>query len=793
MTRSSSSIFLASALAVSAGCSMGASPAGGHDVTCKSTSNCPAGQTCDPTYHLCVVADGGAAGMDGGSAVADAGTCAIGGELFAAFAYNPNDPCQTCQPAVSTTAFTNLPAGVPLDGGCQAGEVCENGQCTRGCFFPPAVFVAEGGLEAANPCHLCAPDRSTTAWTDLTGAPADGGCGAGEVCNAGTCAAGCVIAGAFVPPDAASPANACAACIPETSTAGYSPVSGTACDGGAVCNLGACQAGCFIDGGFVSPNTLAADPCEGACFPSTNLFGWSFASDYGPCDGGICQHGVCTPGCFIGNVPYPEGTAEPGDSCQTCRPASSTSNWTELNGGVCNSSGGNYCQGGQCVLGCVIDGGFVPNNTQAGGACLTCNPTFLATDWSPLAGQAPCDGGFCAEPADCVPECSTDAGYVMADVLNAADPNQCCVPSTNKYGWTDGFTVHSGPATGLQPSGIAAGKLYGTGNDDLAVANTHDDTISVFKNQGDGTFGAAKTLSLASGSGPVAVTIGDLGNGNPDIAVASSLTSTVTVFLNDGQGNFSDGGTYSVGVNPKDIAVADFQHQGSADLAVAYSVSGKIGVLLNKADGSATFQAQSTYSAGASPFALAVGDFNGDTHPDIAVANVTGAVVLVNTASPSPPVWGNAFSTWATVSVASPQSIAAVDIDRDGKIDLVVTDASGNVDVFRNTSTGTNLAAAVTTSLGGTVLPSKVVAGDFNGDSKPDIAVVDNNSSTVYVLINESTPGSVSFAAPATYHVGQSPVSLATGLFNSDTLPDLAVVNSVGSPPFLSILLGNCP
>ncbi len=780
MTRSSSSIFLASALAVSAGCSMGASPAGGHDVTCKSTSNCPAGQTCDPTYHLCVVADGGAAGMDGGSAVADAGTCAIGGELFAAFAYNPNDPCQTCQPAVSTTAFTNLPAGVPLDGGCQAGEVCENGQCTRGCFFPPAVFVAEGGLEAANPCHLCAPDRSTTAWTDLTGAPADGGCGAGEVCNAGTCAAGCVIAGAFVPPDAASPANACAACIPETSTAGYSPVSGTACDGGAVCNLGACQAGCFIDGGFVSPNTLAADPCEGACFPSENLFGWSFASDYGPCDGGICQHGVCTPGCFIGNVPYPEGTAEPGDSCQTCRPAVSTSNWTGLDGGTCDVGGGNYCQGGQCVLGCVIDGAFVPNNTRAGGACLYCDAAFLATDWSPLGGQAPCDGGFCDGQAGCVQECSTDAGYVMADVLNAADPNQCCVPSTNKYGWTDGFTVHSGPATGHLPVSIEAGKIFGSGNVDLVVSNSGDATIDVFAGHGDGTFGTAQSVSV--GNGPIAVAVADLGNGHPDIAVANQGDSTVMVLMNNGSGTFAAPVQYAVGTSPLDLVVGDFQHSGSADIAVADSAWGDVGILLNA--GSGTYQAQRTYTAGTSPLALAVADFNGDGLPDLAVANGGGtAMVLLNGSS------GTTFMPWgAAVAVNGPKSVAAADIDGDGKPDLVVSDAAGNVHVFLNSGSGL---AATATTVSASGLPSKVIAADFNGDGKPDLAITNNFASNIFVLINESTPGTVKFATAASYPVGTSPVSLVAADFNGDSLPDLGVVNNGART--LSILLGNCP
>ena len=89
---------------------------------------------------------------------------------------------------------------------------------------------------------------------------------------------------------------------------------------------------------------------------------------------------------------------------------------------------------------------------------------------------------------------------------------------------------------------------------------------------------------------------------------------------------------YGVGTEPWSVAVGDFNGDGKPDLAVAnggdnYDVS----VLLGNGDG--TFQAAVNYPTGGFfPYALAVGNFNGDTKPDLAVAgfnNNSGGAVSV--------------------------------------------------------------------------------------------------------------------------------------------------------------------
>src|SRR5207302_1161458 len=139
-------------------------------------------------------------------------------------------------------------------------------------------------------------------------------------------------------------------------------------------------------------------------------------------------------------------------------------------------------------------------------------------------------------------------------------------------------------ATG--PSSVAVGDFNGDGKLDLAVTTEAGspapplpaDTVSVLLGNGDGTFQAAPNSPVGT-VGPSSVAVGDFnGDGVPDVAVASAAptlsgtgtgSGTVSVLLGNGDGSFRASLNVAVGMDPRFVAVGDFNGDGVPDLAVA--------------------------------------------------------------------------------------------------------------------------------------------------------------------------------------------------------------------------------
>src|SRR5436190_18980822 len=70
--------------------------------------------------------------------------------------------------------------------------------------------------------------------------------------------------------------------------------------------------------------------------------------------------------------------------------------------------------------------------------------------------------------------------------------------------------------------------------------------------------------------------------------------------------------------------------------------------------------------------------------------------------------------------------------------------------------------------------PITIAVGDFNGDGVPDLAVADEGSNNVAVLIGN---GDGSFRPATVFPVGPNPCGVVVGYFNGDGVRDLAVSN----------------
>ena len=345
---------------------------------------------------------------------------------------------------------------------------------------------------------------------------------------------------------------------------------------------------------------------------------------------------------------------------------------------------------------------------------------------------------------------------------------------------------------GSSPQRNVAADFNGDGIMDLAVADGPNNQILVMLGNGDGTFQSPVPYSV--GSGPSTLVAGDFdGDGKLDIAVGDGDTS-IYVLQGNGDGTFHVDPIFSVaGAGPWDLAVGDFNGDGKLDLACVNQTDSTISIFLGNGDatfnGFGFFQPPATLATNANPGQMTVGDFNGDGILDIAVVNFgsfAGDTVSV--------FLGNGNGTFKPkvdydVSLA-PLSIVAADFNGDGKLDLAVADSCG-------TSTPCGRPGLVSILLGngdGTFqphvdypagsFPYTIVAGDFNGDGKLDVAVSDLDSFKVTILAGV---GDGTFVSSTTVPTSGSPVGLLAADFNRDGQMDLAVGTGSG----VNILLQN--
>jgi hypothetical protein len=262
------------------------------------------------------------------------------------------------------------------------------------------------------------------------------------------------------------------------------------------------------------------------------------------------------------------------------------------------------------------------------------------------------------------------------------------------------------------------------------------------------------------------------------IAVALFMASALAASASE----FTTAVNYAVGNSPISLAVGDFNGDGAPDLAVADLTSGKVSILLGKGNG--TFQTAVKYSAGSRPISVAVGDFNGDGFLDLAVVNnLSSGMVSILLGKGD----GTFTAEAAYAAGTSSRSVAVGEFNGDGDLDLAVANqGSDNVSILLGNGNG-SFQAPVNYNAG--TQPVFVTASDLGNNGVVDLAVADASSgagSTISVLLGN---GNGTFQTAVAYDTGSRPESIAVADFNGDGLPDMAAADFNAAE--VSVLLGS--
>jgi hypothetical protein len=411
------------------------------------------------------------------------------------------------------------------------------------------------------------------------------------------------------------------------------------------------------------------------------------------------------------------------------------------------------------------------------------------------------------------------------------------------------FVRTRGPATpqGL-PVRLIAGDLTGNGRQDLIASSIglSGGVVTVYLQQPDGSFGPA-SYQLSVGSIPADLALVNLSGGpGPDIVVTDQVSGAVRVLVNATTNPFATQLVFSSGTDVHTVIPFGGANLGiiapeGPDGVVAGVFGGRPGlVVLNHAmddfallseDGHGGLfnpQASLAYRSGTAPIALVSGDFARDGVTDLAVLDQASDQILLYRQDGQggfTPLYtlGPDGQPQGIDAGNQPTGLAVADLAGDGKLDLLVGNAQGDVLVLQGNGDGTfrpyqrldnHVALAVLPGSGGTTTqfvfadqaldsvtvsgalfqqgrsngvlsPNAVKLADLDGDGIADLIVANGGGNDVLVYRGL---GNSQFGPAQRFFVGTDPVAITVADLTGNGIPDLVVANKGSND--VSILYG---
>lgn len=420
------------------------------------------------------------------------------------------------------------------------------------------------------------------------------------------------------------------------------------------------------------------------------------------------------------------------------------------------------------------------------------NGSFNAPVWylPVVGGSVNAAGGLLSVANDFNRDGLTDLLFVRNNSVGTSSVTIAMATKSGGFDLPRMFRFSSSDSSSQSlPSAIAAADLNGDGVVDLATANFSSASISLLFGNGRGEFGGTVAIPTGfdPGSGAIDLAIRDFNrDGNRDLAVLSASANTIVILPGNGRGEFTRLAPVQVGPNARQLGVADFNNDGNLDL-VARGQGGGLALFIGNGQGGFT-PGLSGIGGNITDFDLTfvIGDFNGDTNADLALADGTQSgegpqlIVLAGNGQ-------GGFGAAKNIRTDTRYNLlAAEDFNADGKTDLLYQ-FGNSVFVLLSEGSGSFSAPAQYPVSGDTRSAS---VRDVNGDAKPDIIAASQSSDQLFILIGK---GDGKFNNAVITPLPGLPARMAVEDFNGDGSVDLAVVR--GSSTIGAILLNraSCP
>ena len=412
---------------------------------------------------------------------------------------------------------------------------------------------------------------------------------------------------------------------------------------------------------------------------------------------------------------------------------------------------------------------------------------FLGWNYGKTAGAA-YTKYFSRPYAGSIPPTKPRPASIAPEHPNSAS-NANSAPTLSQPASLPGFAFHPTLPAGFIPSAAVAGDFNRDGKMDWAVSNAGSSDIWIYFGNGDGTSQLPSIIRL-SGVAPIAIVAADLRKiGILDLVVAEADTQTIGVLLGKGDGTFAPEVEYFVPGPPLSLSVADFNVDGHLDIVAGIVGGQTTGPLVTlEGDGSGKFGAPifrpaDTIIGSYATTTVVAGDLNGDGIPDLVVIDMGGVLPGAHS------YLGRGDGTFKHASYFAQDdggfyfvsNLALGDMDEDGCVDAVTTEALALVRVFKGTCDGNFVGFPNVNTVGSGDAGVALALADMDGDGHLDVVTTGGfygvdpafgqEAANLVTVLKGDGHGNLS--APRVFRNEPTAFGLAIADLNADGKPDV--------------------